>query len=219
VEGYAGQEFTFTGTDFTPNGFVHEGFTDPNQEYHYNASFYADSSGGFVRVIFSEGAWLVGVYTYIAFDSTTNFSASVEFEITGPSPTATPTPTPGPVVVVSPGEAPVGELFTFTGFRFTPNGSIEGWFADPNQAQHSLGYFQSDSSGGFTRKHSWTGNWPPGTYTYLAFDFTKLLWASVEFEMTDPPPMATPTSTATVTATPTTSSSYEVYLPIIVKHY
>ena len=200
MEGYAGQEFTFTGTGFTPNGLIHESFTDPNQGYHYNASFYADASGGFVRVIFSEWDWPWGVYTYIAFDSTGNYSVSVPFAITGPSPTATPTPTPGPVVAVSPGEAPVGESFTFTGSRFTPNGLLEDRFADPNQVQHSLGRFQADASGGFTRRHSWTGNWPAGTYTYQAFDFTKFIWASVEFEMTE-------------------FLMYEIYLPSIVKYY
>jgi hypothetical protein len=218
-EGYAGQEFTFTGTEFTPNGLIHEGFTDPNQKYHYHNSFYADSSGGFVRVIVSEGDWPLGVYTYIAFDSAENFSASVQFEITGPSLTATPTltstptPTPGLVVVVSPAEAPLGETFTFTGSGFTPDGSIESWFADPNQAQHGLGHFKADSTGGFTRRHNWTRDWPTGTYTYLAFDFATFFWTSVEFEMTDPLP------TATVTVTPTASSSYEVYLPMVVKDY
>ena len=93
TEGYAGQEFTFTGSGFTPSSVVHEGFTDPNQVYHYNDSFYADSSGGFVRVIASAGDWLLGVYTYVAFDSTKNCSASVQFTISEPLPTATPTPT------------------------------------------------------------------------------------------------------------------------------
>ncbi|MGA9347305.1 MAG: cohesin domain-containing protein [Anaerolineae bacterium] len=223
AEGYAGQEFTFTGSDFTPNSLVHEGLTNPNQEYHYIASFYADLSGGFVRTIATERDWLLGIYTYIAFDATKNHSASVQFTVFEPPPTATltptptPTPTPEPMVAVSPSEAPVGEWFVFTGSHFTPNGLIEDRFADPNQVQRSLGYFQADSSGEFIRKRNWTGDWPAGTYTYLAFDFTKLLWASVEFEMTEPSPTATPTSTSTVTATPTTSSSYEVYLPIVVK--
>jgi len=104
------------------------------------------------------------------------------------------------VVIVSPGEAPIGELFTFTGSRFAPNGLVEDWFADPNQGQHSLGHFLADSSGGFTRRHSWTGDWPAGTYTYRTFDFTKLILASVVFEMTE-------------------ALTYEVYLPIIVKRY
>ena len=93
AEGYAGQEFTFTGLDFTPDGLVHEGFTDPDQEYHYHASFYADSSGGFVRIMATARDWLVGVYTYIASDSTKDCNASVQFTITEPMPTATPTPT------------------------------------------------------------------------------------------------------------------------------
>jgi hypothetical protein len=223
AEGYAGQEFTFTGAGFTPNGLVHEGLTNPNQEYHYIASFYADSSGGFVRTIATERDWLVGIYTYIAFDATRNHNASVQFTVSEPLPTATltptptPTPIPEPMVAVSPGEAPVGEWFTFTGSHFTPNGLIEDWFADPNQVQHSPGYFQADSSGRFIRKHRWVGDWPAGIYTYLAFDSTKLFLASVGFEMTEPLPTATPTSTSTVTATPTTSSSHEVYLPIVVK--
>lgn len=225
AEGHAGQEFTFTGAGFTPNSLVHEGLTNPNQEYHYIASFYANSSGGFVRTIATERDWLVGIYTYIAFDSTKNHSASVQFTVSEPPPTATltptptPTPTPEPMIAVSPSEAPVGEWFAFTGSHFTPNGLIEDRFADPNQVQRSLGYFQADSSGEFIRKRNWTGDSPAGTYTYLAFDFTKLLWASVEFEMTEPSPTATPTSTSTVTATPTTSSSYEVYLPIIVQNH
>jgi hypothetical protein len=93
AEDYAGQEFTFTGSDFTPNGLVHEGFDDPNQEYHYNDSFYADSSGEFVRTIASEVDWLVGVYAYIAFDVTKDYNSSVEFTISEPPPTATPTAT------------------------------------------------------------------------------------------------------------------------------
>jgi len=91
--GHAGQEFTFTGSDFTPHGLIHEGYTGPNQEYHYHASFYADSSGEFVRTIASEGDWLLGVYTYIAFDSAKNYSAYVEFTISESLPMATPTPT------------------------------------------------------------------------------------------------------------------------------
>ena len=96
AEGYAGQEFTFTGADFTPNGLVHEGFDDPNQEYHYHDSFYADASGGFVRTIASQVDWLVGVYAYVAFDSTKDYNASVEFTISEPPPTATATVTATP---------------------------------------------------------------------------------------------------------------------------
>lgn len=85
----------------------------------------------------------------------------------------------------------------FIGSHFTPNGPIEDWLADPDQVPYNLGYFQADSSGGFIRKHNGAGNWPVGTYTYLAFDFAKSLWVSVEFEMTE-------------------SLTYEVCLPIIV---
>ena len=92
-EGYAGQEFTFTGSDFTPNGLIHEGRTDPNQEYHYIASFYADSSGGFVRTIASDLGWLLGVHTYTAFDLTKDYEATVQFTVYEPPPTATPTAT------------------------------------------------------------------------------------------------------------------------------
>ena len=197
AEGCAGQQFTFTGWDFTPNGLIHDGFNDPNQEHHYTGSFYADSSGGFVRTIASESDWLAGVYTYIAFDVTENYGVSVQFTISEPPPTATPTPMPGPVIAVSPSEAPVGEWFVFIGSHFTPNGLMEDWLADPDQVPYNLGYFQADSSGGFIRKHNGAGNWPVGTYTYLAFDFTKSLWVSVEFEMTE-------------------SLTYEVCLPIIV---
>jgi hypothetical protein len=213
--------FTFTGSDFTPNGLIHESLTNPNQQYEYLTSFYADSSGGFVRAIASGKDWLVGIYTYIAFDFANSHSVSAQFEITEPPPTATPSPTLEPVIAVSPSEAPVGEWFVFAGSHFTPNGLIEDWLAGPNQVQQSLGYFHADSSGEFIRKHSWAADWPAGTYTYLAFDFAKLLWASVEFEMTAPLPTATPTSTstATPTRTPTTSSSYEVYLPVIVRNY
>lgn len=200
AEGYAGQGFTFTGSDFTPNGLIHEGLTDPNQVYHYNDSFYADPSGGFVRAITSKWDWLVGVYTYVAFDSTENYSVSVQFTVSEPPLTPTPTITARPVITVSPGEAPVGEWFVFIGSRFTPNGLIEGWLADPDQIPHELEHFQANSGGGFIRKHNWAGDWPTGTYTYMAFDFTKSSWASVEFEMTE-------------------SLTHEVYLPIIVKHY
>jgi hypothetical protein len=198
VEGYAGQGFTFTGTGFTPNGLIHEGLIDPDQIYHYHASFYTDPSGRFVRTITSRWDWLVGVYTYIAFDSTENYNVSVQFTVSAPPPAITPTPTltPEPVITVSPSEAPVGEWFVFIGSHFTPDGLIEGWFADPNQVPHKLEHFWADSSGGFTRRHNWTGDWPAGTYTYLAFDFTVSFWASAEFEMTE-------------------SLTYEVYLPII----
>ena len=104
------------------------------------------------------------------------------------------------MIAVSPSEAPIGEEFTFTGSNFTPHGFIEDRFTDPNQVEHRLGYFQADSSGGFIRKHSWAGNWPAGNYIYLAFDFTNLSWASVEFDMTG------------------SLSDHKVYLPIIVKN-
>ena len=91
--GYAGQEFIFTGWDFTPNVLVYEGFDDPNQEYHYIASFYADPSGGFVRSVASQADWLSGTYAYQAFDSLKGYNASVEFIIYEPPPTATPTAT------------------------------------------------------------------------------------------------------------------------------
>ena len=93
AEGYAGQEFTFTGYDFTPNGMIHEGYYNPNQEYTYAASFYADPSGGFVRTIASEVDWLFGTYTYKVHDSDQDYDATVEFTISGPQPTATPTAT------------------------------------------------------------------------------------------------------------------------------
>jgi len=96
AEGYAGQEFTFAGSYFTPNGLVHEGFDDPNQEYDYHDSFYTDSSGGFVRTIVSEVDWLAGVYAYIAFDVTKDYNASVESTISEPPPTATATVTATP---------------------------------------------------------------------------------------------------------------------------
>ena len=92
--GYAGQEFVFTGSDFTPNGLVDEGYTDPNQEYHYITSFYADPSGGFVQTIASQAGWLFGTYIYKVHDSGQDYDASVEFTISGPQPTATRTATP-----------------------------------------------------------------------------------------------------------------------------
>jgi len=104
------------------------------------------------------------------------------------------------VIIVSPSKAPIGEWFAFIGSHFTPNGLIEAWFADPSRAPHELNHFWADSSGRFIRKHNWAGDWPTGTYTYLAFDSTKSFWASVEFEMTE-------------------SLTYKAYLPIIVKHY
>jgi hypothetical protein len=100
-----------------------------------------------------------------------------------PDPNWTPTPTPQPVIVVSPGEAPGGDELTFTGSGFTPKGLIEDLCADPSQAHQSFGYFQADASGKFVRRHNWAGDSPEGTYTYLAFDFTKLSWGTVEFEM------------------------------------
>ena len=93
AEGYAGQEFTFTGSDFTPNGLIHEGLTDPNQKYEYLDSFYADSLGGFVQTIASDLGWLLGVYTYTAFDLTKDYEATVQFTVSEPPPTATPTAT------------------------------------------------------------------------------------------------------------------------------
>jgi hypothetical protein len=103
------------------------------------------------------------------------------------------------VVIVSPSEAPVGAWFVFTGSHFTSSGFIEDRFTDPNQVEHSLGFFQTDSAGGFIRKHRWSEDWSTGIYTYLAFDVTMLSWTSVKFEMTNSP-------------------AYEVYLPIIVKN-
>jgi hypothetical protein len=100
-----------------------------------------------------------------------------------PNPNWTPTPMPQPVIVVSPGEAPGGDELTFTGSGFTPKGLIEDLCADPSQAHQSFGYFQADASGKFVRRHNWAGDSPEGTYTYLAFDFTKLSWGTVEFEM------------------------------------
>jgi hypothetical protein len=100
AEGDAGQEFTFTGSDFTPHGLVHEGLNDPYQGYHYHDSFYTDSSGGFVRTIATEQDWLGGVYAYVAYDSIKDYDATVEFTVFGPTPTptatATATPTPSP---------------------------------------------------------------------------------------------------------------------------
>jgi general secretion pathway protein D len=136
-----------------------------------------------------------------------------------PTPTSTPTTTttPEPAIIVYPTKAPVGETFTFTGSHFTPDGLIEEWFADPDQARHLLGSFYADSLGGFTRQHSWASYWPAGVYSYIAIDVTKALSTSVEFEMTEPGPQTptnTPTATATVTATPTWS---KVYLPLVLK--
>lgn len=100
-----------------------------------------------------------------------------------PDPSWTPTPTPQPAIAVSSGEAPGGDEFTFTGSGFTPNGLLEDLCARPDQAYGSFGYFQADASGRFVRRHSWAGDSPEGTYIYLAFDFTKLSWATVEFEI------------------------------------
>jgi hypothetical protein len=106
AEGYAGQEFIFTGWNFTPNGLVHEGYNDPNQKYTYTASFYADPSGGFARAIASQANWLFGAYTYVAFDSAKDYNASVEFIISGPRPTATPTATPTTTPTSTPTSTP-----------------------------------------------------------------------------------------------------------------
>jgi len=104
--GYAGQEFVFTGWNFTPSGLVHESYNDPNQEYHYITSFYADPSGGFVRTIASQADWLFGTYTYTAFDSGQDYGASVEFTISGPQPTATSTATPTTTPTSTPTSTP-----------------------------------------------------------------------------------------------------------------
>ena len=164
-----------------------------------------------------------------------------------PTTTTTTTITPEPVIVVHPTSAPVGETFTFTGSHFTPDGQIEEWFtapsmppasitwlpepgdglieewfADSDQTRHFLGSFYADSSGGFTRQHSWEAYWPAGTYSYIAIDVTEALTTSVEFEMTEPgsqTPTSTPTATAT-TATPTatpTSFIQKIYLPLVLK--
>lgn len=200
TEGLAGQEFTFTGLAFTPLGLIHEGLTDPNQVYHYHDSFFADPAGGFGRTIASEVDWLVGVYTYVAFDFTASYSASAQFTISAPPPTPTPSITPQPVITVYPGKALVGDWFVFIGSHFTPHGLIGAWLSDPHHAPHQLKHFWADAGGGFIRKHNWTGDWPTGTYTYLAFDFTTSFWASVEFEMANSP-------------------THEVYLPIVVKNH
>ena len=138
---------------------------------------------------------------------------------TTPTPTSTTTITPEPVIVVHPTSAPVGETFTFTGSHFTPDGLIEEWFADPDQACHLLGSFNADSSGGFTRQHDWEAYWPAGAYSYIAIDVTEESETSVEFEMTESQPQTptgTPASTATPTATPTPSIQ-KIYLPLLLK--
>ena len=142
-----------------------------------------------------------------------------------PTTTTTTTITPEPVIVVHPTSAPVGETFTFTGSHFTPDGLIEEWFADPDQARHLLSSFYADSSGGFNRQRNWEKYWPAGTYSFIANDVTKGSETSVEFEMTEPgsqTPTSTPTSTptATPTSTPTatpTSFSRKIYLPLVLK--
>jgi len=182
-EGLAGQEFTFTGWSFTPHGLVHDGFIDPHQVYHYHGSFYTNAHGGFVRTIASGTEWLLGVYTYTAFDATKSFTVSVQFTLTGYPPTATPTPTPGPMIAVTPNQAPIGHWFTFIGSYFTPHGPLEEQLVDADGVQHSLGAFEADGAGGFVRLHRWTGSWPTGTYAYMVYDVTKHLWASVGFEM------------------------------------
>ena len=156
--------------------------------------------------------------------------------ISTPTGTTTPTPTgtttttitPEPVIIAHPTQAPVGETFTFTGAHFTPDGLIEEWFADPDQAHHLLGSFHADSVGAFTRQHRWERYWPAGIYSYIAMDVAKASETSTEFEMTEPlsptptgTPAPTPTGTLTPTATvitkPTPSPSH-IYLPIIAKN-
>ncbi len=139
-----------------------------------------------------------------------------------PTGTATTTTTPEPGIVVYPISAPVGELFTFFGSHFTPDGLIEEWFADPDQVRHSLGSFHADSSGEFSRLHIWEAFRPAGIYSYIANDVARESETSVEFEMTESQtqtPTSTPTATAT-TATPTatpTSSIQKIYLPLVLK--
>ncbi len=154
----------------------------------------------------------------------TSTATSTPTGTTTPTPTTTTTTTitPEPAIVVHPTSAPVGETFTFTGSHFTPDGLVEAWFADPDQAHHSLDSFYADSSGGFTRQHNWEAYWQAGVYSYIAIDITEALSTSVEFEMTEPgsqTPTSTPTATAT-TATPTatpTSFSRKIYLPLVLK--
>ena len=151
----------------------------------------------------------------------TSTATSTPTGTTTPTPTTTTTTTitPEPAIVVHPTSAPVGETFTFTGSHFTPDGLVEAWFADPDQAHHSLDSFYADSSGGFTHQHNWEAYWQAGTYSYIAIDITEALSTSVEFEMTEPgsqTPTITPTSTATPTATPT-SFIQKVYLPLVLK--
>jgi len=134
-----------------------------------------------------------------------------------PTTTTTTTITPEPVIVVYPPGAPVGELFTFFGSYFTPDGLIEEWFADPDQVRHHLGSFYADSSGEFTRPHIWEAFWPAGIYSYIANDVAKESETFVEFEMTEAQPQ-TPTSTPTSTPTATpTSLIQKVYLPLVLK--
>jgi hypothetical protein len=128
----------------------------------------------------------------MAFDVTENYTVSVQFTIYEP--------VLDPSVVVSPCKAAVGDCFVFVGSHFTPDGLVLVWFADPSQTPHELDGFLADSSGGFIRKYVWPEDWPPGVYTFLAFDSTKSFWASVEFEMVD-------------------FLAYQVYLPIVAKRY
>lgn len=142
-------------------------------------------------------------------------ATSTPTRTTTPTPTTTTTITPEPAIVVQPTSAPVGETFIFTGSHFTPDGLVEEWFADPDQARHHLGSFNADSSGAFTRQHNWAAYWPAGVYSYIANDVVQQSETSVEFEMTGPQtPTSTPTTTPTTTATPTSS---KVYLPLVLK--
>jgi len=159
--------------------------TVDNEGYiHWDTSLALDESG-YPHISYQSSGCLNYAY-YTKSPSTptpTPTATNTATPTPTPDPNWTPTPTPEPVIAVSPGEAPGGNEFVFTGSGFTPNGLLEDLCAKPDQAYESFGYFRADSSGVFVRRHNLVGESPEGTYTYLAFDFTKLSWATVEFEM------------------------------------
>jgi len=76
--------FTFTGSHFTRNGLIREGYIPPDKQYRaFEPEFFtAEPSGDFTCQHSWARGWPAGVYTYIAFDFEKEFLASVKFEMT-----------------------------------------------------------------------------------------------------------------------------------------
>jgi pimeloyl-ACP methyl ester carboxylesterase len=159
--------FTYTGSNYTPNGTVRRFIIPPGGSQQEISSTTANSSGQVFWTFSPTCADPVGTTIVWTRDSTTNQqSNSVNQTVT-----SHPSCLPAPTLNSNPSSVQQANgTFTVTGSNYTPNGTVRRFIIPPGGSQQEISSTTANGSGNVNWAFSPTCSDPVGTTTLWAVD-------------------------------------------------